>query len=136
MNPVALRNGLILSLILWALIALVAVGVAHAAVINGTAADDYLVGTSGNDSISGKGGKDELHGKAGNDLLDGGRGRDLIDAGGGADHLIGARGDDVLYAWGPTSGIDYVSCGDGNDWAYVGPLDDAAASCEHVQVLP
>lgn len=115
---------------------IVAREIAQAAVINGTAADDYLVGTSGNDSISGKGGKDELHGKAGNDLLDGGRGRDLIDAGGGADHLIGARGDDVLYAWGPTSGIDYVSCGDGNDWAYVGPLDDAAASCEHVQVLP
>lgn len=133
---IGIRNGLILGAILWALIALVAVGIAHAAVVNGTAADDYLVGTSGNDSIYGKGGKDELHGKAGNDLLDGGRGPDLLEGAGGADHMIGGYGDDVLYAWGGTSGIDYVSCGGGNDWAYVGPLDDATASCEHVEVLP
>ena len=111
------------------------VGGANAAVINGTAADDFLVGTSGNDSIYGKGGKDELHGKDGSDLLVGGRGRDLLEGAGGADSLLGGRGDDVLYAWGPVSGIDYVSCGDGDDWAYVGPLDSAASSCEHVQVL-
>ena len=112
------------------------VGGAHAALINGSDADDYLVGTPNNDTINGKAGRDEIHGLAGSDLLDGGPGRDLIEGNGGADFMIGGGGNDVLYAWGGTSGKDYISCGTGEDWAYIGPLDTAKPSCEHVEVLP
>lgn len=138
MNRFGFPLALLVSVLLWALIFLgVWVAVAGAATINGSAADDYLVGTPNADTISGGSGKDELHGRSGDDLLKGGSGADLLEGAAGNDYMIGGRGGDVLYAWGSGSGIDTLSCGGGvNDWAYMGPLDTALASCENVVVLP
>jgi hypothetical protein len=103
-------------------VALVLAGTAVAARITGTDGNDRLVGTVRSDTILGLAGRDRLVGRAGGDLLDGGTGRDVVDAGPGADRVV------VQY----DGARDSVRCGPGADLVNADLADAVAADCELV----
>jgi hypothetical protein len=124
---------------------------------HGTEAAETLHGTSGGDDIFGHGGGDSIatgrsgdcvHAGGDDDTVTGGRGPDTIIAAGGHDVLRGGRGRDKISAEGGNHEIhggrgadrirsrdgkrDTVSCGAGNDVAWVDPSDRVARNCEKV----
>ena len=80
--------------------------------------------------VFGGGGADQIDGNGGANTLDGGDGSDTINGLGGADTLIGGIGDDTIQA--RDGSADTVSCGTGNDQAFVDPRDQVEANCETV----
>ncbi len=99
---------------------LLASGVALAAVLTGTDGPDELVGDDGDDSITGLEGGDFL---AGDPTLFGP---------GGGDRLSGGKGDDIMDAFNDPAVADYLSCGSGDDVAYVDGRDSVSEDCEKV----
>lgn len=129
--------------------------------------DDRVYARQGADQVDGGEGNDVMHGGIGNDTQRGGPGDDLIYAGLGRDVTYGGEGNDTLWALarGDVRGrfdkrgdqlvgeagddtfrtrdgeVDLISCGDGNDTAYLDFKDkivDATAenrngSCENVE---
>ena len=104
------------------LVALLAVGVASARNVTGTAGNDRLVGTPGADVIRGLAGRDQLFGRGGNDFLQAGTGHDLVDAGPGADRVA------VSY----DGARDSIRCGSGTDVVNADSTDTVARDCELV----
>jgi Ca2+-binding RTX toxin-like protein len=138
--------------------------------INGGDSADRIFGGSGNDTDNGENGNDKMSGGTGNDTQSGGSGNDLIFANLGEDTTSGGEGNDRLWALargdvhpGPNGETDTtadsldggpgndsfhtrdgeadrVTCGDGNDVAFLDVVDvitDATAenpngSCEKV----
>jgi hypothetical protein len=91
--------------------------------IRGTGAGDLLRGTSGSDRINGRRGDDRIKGRAGDDCLKGGRGHDKLRGGAGDDVIRAARG-----------ARDRVSCGSGEDVAFVNPSRDRVKrNCEEIR---
>jgi Ca2+-binding RTX toxin-like protein len=118
-------------------------GVALAENIRGTFGPDDLEGTDQADRIYGLGaadtirglqGNDDCYGGSGADTIGCGAGNDRIDGGFGEDNLSGGPGDDTISA--ADGQEDRVSCGLGNDTAYVDELDVVVDSplsrCENV----
>jgi hypothetical protein len=111
--------------------------------------DDLIALGVGNDAIFGEEGDDSLAGGAGDDLVEGGEGDDKLIGGSGDDRLLGGTGADVLYdgeqarmPFSPGdgdpaqlgryfSGTDELSCGEGQDSAYI-DAPDQARECEAV----
>jgi Ca2+-binding RTX toxin-like protein len=91
-------------------------------VFAGTPAGDVLRGTVGADVLRAGAGGDRVVGGFGPDRLVGGRGNDL---------LIAAGGDDIVYARDGMS--DRVSCGRGDDVAFVDRRDRVGGGCESVR---
>jgi RTX calcium-binding nonapeptide repeat (4 copies) len=91
-------------------------------VFAGTPAGDVLRGTVGADVLRAGAGSDRVVGGFGPDRLVGGRGNDL---------LIAADGDDIVYARDGMS--DRVSCGRGDDVAFVDRRDHVRGGCESVR---
>lgn len=103
-------------------LALAVLGSARAADIGGSEGNDRLVGTPRPDLLRGRGGHDYLEGRAGGDALDGGAGRDLVLAGAGNDRI-------ALHADGER---DAVFCGAGHDLVNAEAADVVRADCEVV----
>jgi Ca2+-binding RTX toxin-like protein len=126
-------------------------------VYNPTGPAATVLGGAGNDVISGSGEVQTLQGGEGDDVAFGNGGDDLIDGGLGNDFLIPGSGTDVVQAgdgndtidglvfdegqWNytgkdPESGetflADSFSCGAGDDWVIVDPVDRVSSDCEHV----
>jgi Ca2+-binding RTX toxin-like protein len=108
--------------------------------ISGRGGDDTLSGWGGSDQISGGAGADGIHGGKGGDVLIGGWGDDVLRGADGRDELVGGPGrdrlfggnhDDVIKAQGGDA--DFIDCGDGDDTAYVDPVD-TVTGCEQVIV--
>ena len=91
----------------------------------GLGGDDCVLGGTGNDLVDGGAGDDEVRAGAGNDSANGGAGADLLDGGTGNDTVV--ANDD--------SDVDTVTCGSGNDVAYLGAADVLVAGngCELVR---
>ncbi len=109
--------------------------------ITGDGGNDRLFGLAGADKISGDTGDDIMQGDQGNDILNGGDGNDLIVAGGDADKIDGGTGNDILiasYVMNNASirdyAVDSITCGPGDDTAYINLADNdsATADCENV----
>jgi Ca2+-binding RTX toxin-like protein len=82
----------------------------------GTNGDDQFFGGLDRDVLYGQGGNDWLTGGANDDYLNGGAGNDELNGDDGFDRLRGGAGDDVLV---DTLGGGDISCGAGNDWAFI-----------------
>ena len=105
--------------------------------ITGSSAADEVAARAGADEVTGGAGGDVLLGEAGDDRLVGGRGGDRLVGEGGSDTLLGGGGNDELDAIaGGVGEPDVVDCGEGADAARVGLLDQVAANCEDVELLP
>ena len=104
------------------LVALVGLGVARAAELNGTQGADRMVGTRQADTIRGRGGNDRIEGRGGADLLVGGAGRDVVLGQAGPDRV-------ALQADGAR---DRVECGLGLDVVNAEHHDVVADDCEVV----
>lgn len=114
--------------------------------VTGDAGNDVLFSGRGNDSQNGGEGNDKLHGGDGDDTQDGGPGDDTIYAGFGVDVSNGGDGNDRLWALARRdtrrAGVDSldggagddvfrtrdgeadnITCGDGNDTAYLDRKD-------------
>ena len=120
----------------------------------GSMADDKIVGKKGLDSLYGSGGDDKIDGDSGDDFiqgdpgddtLNGNDGNDIILGGAGADKIDGGNGNDLLessFVIGSTSisdgNNDTLTCGTGNDTAFINPSDGDTASsdCESVVSTP
>jgi len=110
--------------------------------LRGTAGDDTLTGGdlrdklwgyAGSDTLSGNAGNDQLRGGAGDDALDGGAGADRLWGGAGTDTYTGGAGDDRIYAGDADAVAEQIDCGEGTDFAVVGP-EDTVIGCERVSV--
>ncbi|MGH2987890.1 MAG: calcium-binding protein [Solirubrobacterales bacterium] len=100
--------------------------------LDGSAGADLITGRGGDDRILGRGGDDCLRGGSGADRVRGGAGDDAIRGGRGPDRLRGRRGDDVIRA--ARGAHDRVSCGPGDDIAFIDSLKDAVKrDCETVR---
>ena len=98
--------------------------------IFGTDAADTIVGTVYKDDVVDFGGDDSVSTGKGDDNITLELGKDTVDAG---------EGDDVIYAfWGSrfriVGDVDSVTCGPGDDTAYVDDVDTVASDCERVYV--
>jgi hypothetical protein len=135
-------------------------GVALAAIVTGTSADDTLNGTHAKDEISGyegndtiyakgsadvlwsgpgsdvsngEGANDTIHGEGGNDTLYGNAGNDELRGGDGTDVLNGGVGDDRLNdAGGDPAERDRFNCADGIDTVTADATDRVTSTCEIV----
>ena len=112
-------------------------GGAGSDVLRGTRGADKLAGRGGPDELRGRGGKDRLLGGGGDDVLVGGKGRDTLNPGKGQDgvNMIAgveqrAPGRDVIRA--RDGAPDQISCGEGNDRAFVDEVEDGVYDCEEV----
>jgi Ca2+-binding RTX toxin-like protein len=77
----------------------------------------------GKGPVNGRRGDDKIKGRAGDDCLKGGRGHDKLRGGAGDDVIRAARG-----------ARDRVSCGSGEDVAFVNPARDVVKkNCEQVR---
>jgi Ca2+-binding RTX toxin-like protein len=100
--------------------------------------DDVVFGDFGNDKIIGGSGDDGIDASFGNDKVDGGTGNDRLEGDFGVDTLVGGEGDDTIWQFRssnlPDGSKDVISCGPGEDTAYISLEDDdfAADDCEHV----
>ncbi len=123
--------------------------------LKGTSSGDTLSGRGDGDTLRGRGGNDKLRGGSGDDEIKGAKGRDRIIAGGGDDVLIGGKGRDTLNPGKGEDGVnmvdgvelagpgpdvirardgapDQISCGDGNDKAFVDAEEEGVYDCETV----
>ncbi len=129
MSITCLRYAIGVSAILWAL---VFVGIAQAAVIEGTGSGDVLNGTAYADKMYGHGGADTINAKSGRDLAEGGSGADTLDMGCGYDSPVGNGGEDLIYVDCADGKPDVVDCGSDVDivfWRVPGTV--IAANCEN-----
>jgi RTX calcium-binding nonapeptide repeat (4 copies) len=90
-----------------------------------------FVGTTAADVLRGTVGADILRARAGADRVLGGWGPDRLSGGGGSDVLVAGGGDDLVYARDGSS--DRVSCGWGDDVAFVDRQDRVRRGCESVR---
>jgi hypothetical protein len=90
-----------------------------------------LVGTTAADVLRGTVGADILRARAGGDRVLGGWGPDRLSGGGGSDVLVAGGGDDLVYARDGRS--DRVSCGRGDDVAFVDRRDRVRRGCESIR---
>jgi RTX calcium-binding nonapeptide repeat (4 copies) len=90
-----------------------------------------FVGTPAGDVLRGSVGADILRARAGSDRVVGGFGPDRLVGGRGLDSLIASDGNDFVYA--RDGGLDRVSCGRGDDVAFVDRQDRARRGCESVR---
>ena len=131
--------------------------------IEGNDHDNVLYGTMGNDKILGKGGVDRLFGSGGNDTIDAGSGNDFVQGdiaddiingnsgndtvqgGPGTDQVNGDDGNDLVVGSFTNSSmsikdlvVDTLTCGIGNDTAFINISDNdtASADCETVITSP
>ena len=131
--------------------------------IEGNDHDNVLYGTMGNDKILGKGGGDRLFGSGGNDTIDAGSGNDFVQGdiaddiingnsgndtvqgGPGNDQVNGDDGNDLVVGSFANSSmsikdlaVDTLTCGIGNDTAFINISDNdtASADCETVITSP
>ena len=131
--------------------------------IEGNDHDNVLYGTMGNDKILGKGGVDRLFGSGGNDTIDAGSGNDFVQGdiaddiingnsgndtvqgGPGTDQVNGDDGNDLVVGSFANSSmsikdlaVDTLTCGIGNDTAFINISDNDTASedCETVIISP
>jgi len=127
--------------------------------IEGNDHDNVLYGSMGNDKIFGKGGGDRLFGSGGNDTIEAGSGNDFVQGdiandtingnsgndtvqgGAGSDQVNGDDGNDLVIGSFDNSSMsirdlapDTLSCGVGNDTAFINISDNdtASADCETV----
>jgi serralysin len=123
--------------------------------LRGTGKADQLFGRGGADVLVGRGGRDKLRGAAGGDELKGAKGRDRLIGGAAADVLIGGKGRDTLNPGKGEDGVnmrdgveltapgrdvirardgspDQISCGQGNDRAFVDEVEDGVYDCEEL----
>jgi Ca2+-binding RTX toxin-like protein len=105
--------------------------------LRGTQGADKLNGRGGPDILKGRGGKDRLIGGDGGDVLIGGKGPDTLNPGKGADGVnmrdgleLKAPGRDVIRA--RDGAADQISCGEGNDRAFVDEVEEGVYDCEEV----
>jgi Ca2+-binding RTX toxin-like protein len=104
---------------------------------NGNDQANTVFGRGGDDRIRGNGGDDDLYGGSGRDKLFGLGGDDLLVGGPGEDQLNGAAGNDVIVA-GDDGVSDEVSCGRGEDVAYLSGPDHSSLSeqgCEELETF-
>lgn len=90
-------------------------------------ADDVenIIGGQGDDVFNGSDAPNRIEGGPGNDTIDGKR---------GPDQMLGQAGDDTIRS---RNGLaDVVSCGDGDDYAFVDPIDGIDGSCEAEKTTP
>jgi Ca2+-binding RTX toxin-like protein len=131
--------------------------------IEGNDHDNVLYGSMGNDKIFGKGGGDRLFGSGGNDTIEGGSGNDFVQGdiaddiingnsgndtvqgGAGNDQVNGDDGNDLVIGSFANSSMsikdlaaDTLTCGTGNDTAFINISDNdtASADCETVIISP
>lgn len=131
--------------------------------IEGNDHDNVLYGTMGNDKIFGNGGGDRLFGSGGNDTMDAGSGNDFVQGdiandiingnsgndtvqgGAGTDQVNGDDGNDLVVGSFANSSmsikdlaVDTLTCGIGNDTAFINISDNDTASvdCETVITSP
>jgi hypothetical protein len=90
-----------------------------------------FVGTPAGELLRGTVGADILRARAGGDRVVGGFGPDRLFGGRGVDLLVGAGGNDIVYARDGDS--DRVSCGRGDDVAFVDRRDRVRRGCESVR---
>lgn len=120
----------------------------HNNVLYGTMSSDQIFGLDGNDTLFGNGandtveggsGDDYIQGDLGDDLLNGNAGNDTVQGGAGSDLVNGDDGNDLLVASFANSSMsirdlaaDIISCGSGNDTAFINRSDNDTASgdCE------
>lgn len=102
--------------------------------INGTNARDQIFGLQGADTLFGSGGNDEVRGGAGQDKVNGGVGNDVLSGGKNSDVLIGGPGRDFLNSrgQGDNDATDSVSCGTGFDTVAADLRDAVSSDCERV----
>jgi Ca2+-binding RTX toxin-like protein len=105
--------------------------------LRGLSGDDLLKGGGGDDDLKGASGRDRLLGGAGSDVLVGGNGRDQHNPGPGEDGInmrngaeVADPGADVIRA--RDGSADQISCGDGNDKAFVDFEEEGVYDCETV----
>ena len=98
----------------------------------GGAGDDVLVGATGTNFLVGGPGADVLDGAQGDDDLEGGPGADVLTGGSGGDVLQGGADADRIVA--RDGAWDSVRCDGGTDVAVADAIDDAATTCETVDV--
>jgi Ca2+-binding RTX toxin-like protein len=123
--------------------------------LRGTAKADELKGRGGSDQLLGRSGRDKLRGGSADDEIKGAKGRDRLLGGGGADVLIGGKGRDTLNPGKGEDGVnmrdgvelgspghdvirardgapDQISCGAGNDRAFVDEVEEGVYDCEEL----
>jgi Ca2+-binding RTX toxin-like protein len=88
-------------------------------VVAGGDGNDRLHGGSESDQVSGGNGNDRAAGNKGDDVVSGNDGNDDLFGGWGADRVHGGSGNDDLHALAPDGEPDLLSCGPGNDKAWV-----------------
>jgi hypothetical protein len=128
-------------------------------VMYGRDGGDKIYGNTNHDWLYGEQGDDELHGGKGNDTLDGGSGSDRAFGEGGKDgfyeveatpqsrqgvrqpvqqrpdELNGGPGDDTFVT--VDGNPDIITCGTGNDRAWIDRVaDEAELDCERVVLCP
>lgn len=118
--------------------------------ITGTANRDKISSGSGGDTIFGRPSADTIRAGFGADKIRGGTANDSIRGGSGPDEIIGGEGRDIIEGDNGNDtvrmadgGFDTISCGVGNDTAFVDQADVARqsfqdfvrlSSCENVTV--
>lgn len=114
-------------------------------IISGKAGNDKMFGNGGNDNITGGNGDDFIQGDLGNDTINGNSGNDTIQGGAGSDSINGDDGNDLLIASFANNSLslrdfslDTLSCGAGNDTAFINVSDNDTVSsdCETVISSP
>jgi serralysin len=132
--------------------------------VSGLGSDDFvagdpdLFGPGGNDTVSGNGGDDQVWGQSGDNVVFGGAGNDDVGATTGSnvvygdegddkvsggypfdvysDAIFGGAGNDIMDAYNTVAVADIVSCGTGDDLAYVDESDIVSDDCEAVVIGP
>ncbi len=106
-------------------------------VLRALAGKDLLKGGAADDELKGSKGRDRMLGGGGRDVLIGGKGRDNFNPGGGEDGVnmrdgveLASPGPDVIRA--RDGSADQISCGDGNDKAFVDAEEEGVYDCETV----
>ena len=97
----------------------------------GTNGDDLVHGGTGNDDIGGTVGSDAVYGDDGDDKVSSSYPLDLF-----SDSIFGGAGNDLMDAFNTVAVADVVSCGTGDDLAYVDELDVVSDDCEAVVIGP
>lgn len=117
-----------------------------AATLLGGTGNDVLAGGPAIQTFQGGDGNDIVHAGRGDDVIDGGPGNDLLVPDVGADLVQGGDGNDTIegqafdgsWYYGGLKPIkegfvsDSFSCGPGDDWAIVDPVDRVSSDCEHI----
>jgi Ca2+-binding RTX toxin-like protein len=105
--------------------------------IFGLDGNDNLFGSGASDTIEGGGDDDYIQGDLADDLLSGNAGNDSIQGGAGRDLINGDDGNDLLVASFANSSMsirdlaaDIISCGSGNDTAFINTFDNDTASSD------